>query len=396
MTDYYQILGVTKESSAEEIKKAYRKKALKFHPDKNPGDKDAELKFKKVSEAYEVLGDENKRKIYDQYGEEGLKDTAGGMGSGPQGFSSMEEALRTFMGAFGSGGGGESIFDSFFGGGFESGPSGGFMRQGASKRVNLTITFEEAVKGVEKEIVVTNYATCDSCHGSGAKDPQSISTCSTCAGKGQIHQSRGFFSMTSTCPNCHGAGRIITAPCVACHGSGRTKKKQKVKVNIPAGVDNGMRLKMSGHGDAGDAGGPSGDLFVYIHVKPHEFFIRDGDDVIIHVPISFTDAALGCKKEVPTPLSGTYRINIAAGTQSGKILRVKGEGVANPLKHGRGDLLAKIQVETPVNLNDQQKDLLEQFAKLETPKNSPKKLSFLDKIKQFFSFTLLLFIPFSH
>ncbi|GAB4185762.1 MAG: molecular chaperone DnaJ [Simkaniaceae bacterium] len=390
MADYYQTLGITREATQEEIKKAYRKKALKFHPDKNPGDKEAEAKFKEVSEAYEVLGDEKKRKIYDQYGEEGLKGAAG-MGGGAHGFSSMEEALRTFMGAFGGGGGGgESIFD-FFGGGFEGGHEG-FMRQGASKRANVTITFEEAARGVSKEIAVTNFVTCDACHGSGAKDPHSISTCSTCSGRGQIHQSRGFFSMTSTCPSCHGAGQVITSPCSACHGSGRTKKKQKVKVNIPPGVDNGMRLKMSGYGDSGEGGGPAGDLYVYIQVKPHEFFIRDGDDIILHVPISFSEAALGAKKEIPTPLSGTYRITVPAGTQSGKILRIKGEGFPNVHGHGKGDLLVKVQVETPVNLSDKQKELLEEFSKLETSKNSPKRGSFLDKLKQFFSFTLIAFL----
>ncbi len=387
MSDYYQILGVTKEASPEEIKKAYRKKALKYHPDKNPGDKEAEAHFKEISEAYEVLGNEQKKRIYDQYGEEGLKGAAG-MGGGAQGFSSMEEALRTFMGAFGGGGGGESIFDSFFGG-QES--HEGFARQGASKRANITINFEEAIRGVTKEISVTNFITCDTCHGSGAKDPQAISTCSACSGRGQIHQSRGFFSMTTTCPNCHGAGQVITSPCTNCHGAGRTKEKQRVQVNIPPGVDNGMRLKMSGHGDAGEGGGPPGDLYIYIQVKPHEFFIRDGDDVIIHVPISFSEAALGAKKEIPTPQSGTYRISIPAGTQSNKILRVKGQGSTNVHGHGNGDLLVKVQVETPVNLNEKQKQLLEEFGKLETSKNSPKRLGFLDKIKQFFSFTLVTF-----
>lgn len=382
MSDYYAVLGVEKSASQEEIKKAYRKQALKYHPDKNPDDKEAEKQFKKVSEAYEVLGDEKKRQIYDQYGADALK--GGAAGPGAHGFSSMEEALRTFMGAFGGQqGGGESIFDSFFGfGGGQGGQEG--PSQGASKKATVVITFEEAAKGVEKELAITNLVSCETCHGSGAKSASSIKTCNTCHGYGHVQQSRGFFSMTSSCPKCHGSGKIITDPCSSCHSAGRIKKKQNVKVSIPAGIDDGMRIKLSGYGDAGERGGPNGDLYVYIQVKPHDFFTREGDDIIIRLPVTFTEAALGAKKEIPTPLSGSCRLSIPEGTQSGKVLRVKGQGLPNVHGQGTGDLLVEILVETPVDLSEQQKQLLEEFQKLETPKNSPNKKGFFEKIKNFF------------
>ncbi len=383
MTDFYQTLGVTREASQEEIKKAYRKLAVKYHPDKNTGNPEAEKKFKEVSEAYEVLSDESKRKMYDQYGADAFRAGAGSSGFGAGGFSSMDEALRTFMGAFG-GRGGDSIFESFFGGGFESQGRSNYAQQGASKKVSITITFAEAARGVEKEIIVTNYMNCSTCNGKGAESNSDIQNCSTCRGSGQVHHNRGFFSMSSTCPDCHGAGQVIKKPCSSCQGSGKTKEKQKVKVPIPAGVDNGMRLKMSGYGDAGENGGPNGDLYVFINVKEDEIFIREGDDVVIEIPLSFAEAALGCKKEIPTPLSGTYRIAIPEGTQSGKILRVRGEGMPNVHGQGRGDLLVKISVETPINLTEKQKRLLEEFSKLEEPKNSPRKKTFFEKIKALF------------
>lgn len=382
MTDFYKTLGVSREASQDEIKKAYRKLAIQYHPDKNADNPEAEKKFKEISEAYEVLSDENKRKMYDQYGHDAFKSGgAGGFGGG--GFSSMDEALRTFMGAFG-GRGGDSIFESFFGGGFEGSGRSNYAQQGASKKVSITITFAEAAKGVEKEIAVTNYVNCSKCQGKGAESSADISNCSTCRGTGQVHHNRGFFSMSSTCPDCHGAGKVIKKPCSQCEGVGKIKDKQKVKVSIPAGVDNGMRLKMTGKGDAGENGGPNGDLYVFIQVKEDEIFERDGDDVTIELPLSFSEAALGCKKEIPTPLSGTYRIAIPEGTQSGKILRVRAEGLPNVHGQGRGDLLVRIVVETPVNLSDKQKRLLEEFAKIEEPKNSPRKKSFFEKIKAFF------------
>lgn len=396
MKDYYSTLGIAREATQEEIKKAYRKKALEFHPDRNPNDPKAEAQFKQVSEAYEVLSDENRRRVYDQYGEEGLR--GAGMGGGPGGFSgggfaSMEEALRTFMGAFGGGrggpggGGGESIFDSFFGGGgggFEAGDEGG-ARKGTSKKATVRITFEEAARGTEKELAINNYIACETCHGSGAKSKNGIKTCATCQGKGQIYQSRGFFSMSSVCPHCGGAGQVITDPCKSCSGAGRIKEKQRIKIRIPAGVDNGMRLKMSGCGDAGEAGGPPGDLYVYIEVEPHEAFQREGDDVYLDLPISFAEAALGSKKEVPTPLGEACRLQIPEGIQTGKLLRINGKGFPNVHGQGQGDLLVRISIETPVKLSEKQKELLRSFEELETPQNQPRKKTFLDKIKVFFS-----------
>lgn len=388
MSDYYEVLGLARGASQEEIKKAYRKSALKYHPDRNPGDKQAEKQFKVISEAYEVLSDEKKRQIYDQYGAEALKGGGmGGPGGGHAGFSSMEEALRTFMGAFGGGGGGsgggDSIFDSLFG--FESDGSESGARQGSSKKMNLSISFEEAMKGVEKEVVLSNYATCTLCDGSGAASSKDVKKCSRCQGSGQIHQSRGFFSMTSVCPQCYGKGKTITDPCKECHGDGRVKKKQHIKIKVPPGVDNGMRLRMSGYGDAGEGGGPAGDLYVFISVEPHSVFQRDGDDVLVELPLSFSEAALGCKKDLPTPLGSSCRINIPEGTQSGKVLRVKGEGSPNVHGRGQGDMLVKVVVETPVSLNEKQKELLRQFAELEKEQNSPRKRSFFDKLKVFFS-----------
>lgn len=386
MSEYYDLLGVSKNATEGEIKKAYRKMALKYHPDKNQGDEAAAAKFKEISEAYEVLSDDSKRKMYDQFGKEGVRGSGMGGGPGGPGFSSMEEALRTFMGAFGGSGGaggGGSIFDSFFG--FEGGQGeGAFAKQGASKKIQITVTFDEAAKGVQKEVAITNYANCTTCDGSGAASKDDLKSCSMCNGSGHLQQTRGFFSMTSTCPNCHGSGTMIANPCNSCHGSGKTKKKQNVKVNIPAGIDNGMRMKMGGFGDAGENGGPPGDLYVYVQVKPHDVFKREGDDVILNLPISFIDASLGAKKEIPTLSGSTYRLTIPDGTQPGKVLRVKGQGFPNVHGNGKGDLLIQVQVETPVNLSSEQKSILTQFADTERPQNSPKSKSFFDKIKSLF------------
>jgi molecular chaperone DnaJ len=388
MKDFYSTLGIAREATPEEIKKAYRKRALECHPDRNPGDPKAAEEFKRVSEAYEVLSDDNRKRTYDQYGEEGLRGAgmggAGGFPGGAGGFSSMEEALRTFMGAFGGGGGGgrgESVFDSFFGGGPEEG--GG--HRGTSKKVSIKISFEEAARGTEKELAISNYISCGTCHGLGARSKNGIKKCSTCQGQGQIYQNRGFFSMSSTCPHCGGAGQVITDPCHTCSGAGRLKEKQRVKIKIPAGVDTGMRLKMNGYGDAGEAGGPPGDLFVNIEVEPHEAFKREGDDVSLDLPITFPEAALGCKKEVPTPYGESCRIQIPEGVQNGKLLRVSGKGFPNVHGQGHGDLLIRISVETPVKLNEKQKALLRTFEELDVPQNHPRRKTFLDKIKVFFS-----------
>jgi molecular chaperone DnaJ len=251
--------------------------------------------------------------------------------------------------------------------------------------MNLSISFEEAIRGTEKEVSLNNYVTCAKCDGSGAASSGGIKRCTRCQGAGQIHQSRGFFSMASVCPQCHGKGKMVTDPCSDCHGDGRIKKKQHVKIKVPAGVDTGMRMRMSGYGDAGAGGGPTGDLYVFISVESHPIFQREGDDVFIELPLNFSDAALGCKKELPTPSGGSCRITVPEGTQNGKTLRVKGEGSVNVHGKGKGDMIVRVIVETPVNLNEKQKELLQQFAELEKEQNSPRKRSFLDKIKVFFS-----------
>lgn len=389
MSDYYTILELPRTATQDDIKKAYRKKALRYHPDRNQGDSEAEKKFKEISEAYEVLSDEKKRALYDRYGKDAVSGAAGGHPGGAGGFSSMEEALRTFMGAFGGGGGGggtDSIFEGIFGGGDFGGGGGGSRgaRQGASKRVNITISFEEAAKGVEKELAITNLVNCSQCGGKGAATADGIQKCKRCQGNGQIFEQRGFFSMSTPCPQCHGEGQVIVNPCKGCNGQGVIKEKQHVKVSIPAGVDSGMRLRMSGYGDAGHHGGPAGDLYVFINVEPHEIFEREGNDILLNIPISIAEAALGCKKEVPCLISGTCRITIPEGTQNGKILRVKGLGFPNVHGAGKGDLLVRVIVEIPTLLSERQKQLLREFSELEDPKNTPQKKGFLDKIKDLF------------
>jgi len=389
MAEYYATLEISRAASQDEIKKAYRKKALQFHPDKNPGDAAAEKRFKEISEAYEVLSDEKKRQIYDTYGADAVRHGAGGMGGGG-GFTSMDEALRTFMGAFGGGGGGgggESIFDALFGGGGFTGEGideRTRTRQGASKRVNVTISFEEAARGVDKELAIQNWVACQTCHGKGSASPNGIKKCTRCGGRGQIFEQRGFFSMSSPCPQCRGEGQVITDPCATCHGNGMVKEKQHVKLHIPAGIDNGMRLKVHGKGDAGPGGGPAGDLHVFLTVEPHSLFERHGDDVLLQLPITFTEASLSCKKDVPSLYSHTCRITIPEGTQTGKAFRVKGEGFPNVHGSGRGDLIVEVFVETPTQLSAEQREILEKFAKIESPLNQPKSKTFLDKIKGLF------------
>ena len=382
MADYYEVLGISRNATQDEVKKAYRKRALQFHPDRNPGDPDAEKKFKEISEAYEVLCDEKKRQMYDRYGAEALAGARAGGGfhpGGGAGYETMEEALRTFMGAFG----GEPFFEEMFGmhGG---GEEVGRRQQGASKRVTVSIPFAEAMSGVDKELALSNFAVCEACNGRRTTSAQGVRRCNRCGGAGQVFEQRGFFSMSMTCPQCHGEGQQIVDPCPQCHGEGRVKAKRKAHFHIPAGIDTGMRLKLTGYGDVGYGGGMPGDLFVYIKVEPHEIFERQGNDIVLELPLTITEAALGAKKEIPSfAHHGSCKISIPEGTQSGKVLRVKGEGFPSLQGGGRGDLLVRIVVETPTALSATQRRLLEELVNSEQPENYPHRKSFTDRLHSF-------------
>jgi molecular chaperone DnaJ len=373
--DYYEILGVERNAPADEIKKAYRKLALKYHPDKNPGDKAAEENFKQIGEAYEALSDPQKRAAYDQYGHAAFDPRMRG-GARGGGFHDPFEIFREVFG----GGGAGSIFDDLFGTGHRD-PSG--PQRGADLRYDMEITFEEAVLGCEKEVSLTKMETCENCRGSGAEVGSSTKVCPTCGGRGQVISSRGIFSIAQTCSRCEGAGRVIEKPCRACHGAGRRERTSKVKIKIPAGVDAGARLRSAGNGEAGLRGGTPGDLYVVLHVKPHEIFQRDGDDLICDVPISFVDAALGAEIEVPT-MTGKAQIRIPSGTQNGTVFRLKGKGVKNVQGYGYGDLHVRIVVEVPTHLNSAQKAKLQEFAALCDHTVNPIGKGFFEKAKNFF------------
>jgi molecular chaperone DnaJ len=381
--DYYEVLGIQKGATAEELKKAYRKMAVKFHPDKNPGDKTAEDKFKEVSEAYEALSDPQKRAAYDQYGHAAFdaRSRAGARG-GAGGFHDPFDIFREVFS--GGGGGGGSIFEDLFGGG-----GGGASRdpnraqRGADLRYDLEIDFIEAVQGCEKEITLSKLDSCESCRGSGSESGSGTKTCSTCGGRGQVVSSRGIFSIAQTCPRCEGAGQIIEKPCRKCSGAGRVERRSKIKLRIPAGVDTGARLRSSGNGESGQRGGQSGDLYVVLHVRPHDIFRRDGDDLICELPISFVQSALGSEIEVPT-LEGRAKISVPPGTQSGTIFRLKGRGVKSVQGYGSGDLHVRVTVEVPTRLNAEQKEKLQEFAQLCDEKVNPITQGFFEKAKSFF------------
>ncbi len=375
--DFYEVLGLSKGAGKDEIKKAYRKLAVKFHPDKNPGDTAAEEKFKEATEAYEVLSDEQKRQRYDQFGHAAFGPGSGaGGGAGGFGGVDLEEALRTFMGAFGSGGGG-SIFDNFFGGGGREDSN-----RGSDLRYDLEIDFEEAVFGSRRDLTFNVNVECDTCDGTGAAKGSGVETCSTCQGTGQVVMQQGFFQMRQTCPECQGTGKIIRNPCKDCRGTGQRKGKRQITLRIPPGVETGSRLRVAGKGEGGLQGGTPGDLYVIIHVREHDLFERHDLDLIVDLPVPLTTAILGGEVEVPT-LEGHSRIKIPSGTQSGKVLRLKGKGVKDPRGYGNGDLHVRVQVEIPGKVHGKLKKAVEQLEKELDGENQPQRRSFRNQDKKF-------------
>ena len=348
--DYYEVLGVDRNADNDQIKAKYRKLALKYHPDRNPGDKEAEENFKEAAEAYEVLRDSDKRNIYDQYGHDGLQ------GTGFSGFRGFEDIFSSFG----------DIFDEFFsfGGGRRSRTS---ARRGNDLRYDLTISFMDAAFGVETQIDIEKKETCPQCEGTACETGTSPENCRYCNGTGQISRSQGFFSIRSTCPQCRGQGMSIPHPCGECRGTGQIRQQKKVSVKMPAGVDTGSRLRLTGEGEAGLQGGPPGDLYIYVHVEPHDFFERDDRDIICQIPISFVQATLGDKIDVPT-LNGDKKLNIPRGTQPGDIFRFEGQGIPSLRGYGRGDQIIQVLVKTPTGINKKQEKLLREFAAIETGK----------------------------
>ncbi len=344
--DYYKILGVSKDASEEEIKKAYRKTAMQYHPDRNPENKEAEEKFKIASEAYEVLRDPEKRRIYDQYGIEGLR------GTGFTGFRGFDDIFSAFG----------DIFEDFFGMG-NSSRRRARPRSGADLRYDLKISFFDAAFGKEAEIEIPKNVACEVCRGTGAKPGTQAVHCPSCKGAGQVARSQGFFTISTTCPQCHGEGRIIPHPCRECRGFGKVRSKKRIQIKIPPGVDTGSKLRIRAEGEEGERGGPPGDLYVVLYVEPHDFFSRDGDNIVCQIPISLPQAALGVEIEVPT-LDGSRKLTIPRGTESGEILRIRGAGFPRLGGHGRGDELVQIIVKTPKNLTRRQEEILREFEDL--------------------------------
>ncbi|MFA7280564.1 MAG: molecular chaperone DnaJ [Sterolibacterium sp.] len=369
--DYYETLGINRDASEDEIKKAYRKLAMKFHPDRNPDNPKAEEQFKEAKAAYEILSDVKKRAAYDQFGHAGVDPQAGGAGGAG-------------MGGFGDAF--SDIFGDIFGGGRGGGGRSNVYR-GADLRYNLEISLEDAARGSETRIRIPTMEECEPCKGSGAKKGTEPKTCPTCGGHGQVRMQQGFFSIQQTCPKCHGTGRFIAEPCTTCHGAGRVKQHKTLSVKIPSGIDEGDRIRLSGEGEHGVNGGPPGDLYVQIHLKPHAVFQRDHDDLHCEMPVSFAAAALGGEIEIPT-LDGVARLKIPAETQTGKVFRLRGKGIKGVRSIGHGDLLCHVVVETPIRLTDRQKELLLEFEAIndqDTGKHNPRAKSWMDKVKDFFS-----------
>ncbi|MEZ9197184.1 molecular chaperone DnaJ [Shewanella sp. 10N.286.54.B9] len=367
--DFYEVLGVGRDASEREVKKAYKRLAMKFHPDRNPGDKEAEASFKEVKEAYEILTDSDKKAAYDQFGHAGVDPNRGGGGHGGADFG--------------------DVFGDVFGDIFGGGRRGGGQRQaarGSDLRYNLELSLEEAVKGLSKELRIPTLVACEPCDGTGAKKGSKPTTCGTCHGQGQVQMRQGFFAVQQACPTCHGRGKIIKDPCNKCHGEGRVEKSKTLSVKIPAGVDTGDRIRLSGEGEAGEFGAPPGDLYVQVSVREHAIFQRDGNNLYCEVPISFSKAALGGEIEVPT-LDGKVNLKIPTETQTGRMFRMRGKGVKSVRSHAVGDLLCKVVMETPVNLNERQKELLREFEGTltgQSKKHSPKAEGFFDGVKKFF------------
>ncbi len=368
--DYYEVLGVNRDASEGDIKKAYRKLAMKHHPDRNPDNPKSEEQFKEAKHAYEILSDAEKRAAYDQYGHAGVDPSAAAGAGGFRG------AGGDFSEKFGD------IFGDIFGGGRQQSN----VYRGADLRYNLEISLEQAARGTETRIRIPTMEECATCHGSGAKPGTEPTTCPTCGGHGQVRMQQGFFSLQQTCPRCHGSGKIVQSPCSTCHGAGRLKQHKTLSVKIPAGIDEGDRIRLAGEGEAGVNGGPAGDLYVVIHLHPHPVFQRDHNDLHCEMPISFTTAALGGEIEIPT-LDGHAKLKIPTETQSGKIFRLRGKGIRGVRSSSTGDLLCHVAIETPVNLTARQKELLQELEAINVKdggRHNPRANSWMDKIKDFF------------
>ncbi len=378
--DYYELLSVTRDADGETIKRAYRKLAMQYHPDRNPGDKAAEAKFREISDAYQVLSDAQKREMYDRYGHAAFEQGGPGAGGFDFGGAGFPGGLSDIL---------EEVFGDFMGGGGRGGASG--AARGKDVRYDIEISLEEAFKGADKSINVVSSVSCETCDGSGAKPGTNPATCKHCGGHGKVRLQQGFFLMERTCPVCNGAGKVIEQPCPTCHGQGRTRKTRTLQVTIPPGVDNGTRIRLAGEGEAGMRGAGNGDLYVFLAVKPHSLFSREGANLLARVPISMTMAALGGKLEVPTIDGKPADVALPEGTQSGQQFRLKNLGMTilqqspsrNPKDARRGDLFVEVAVETPVNLNKKQRDLLKEFEKLSDEQNSPQSQGFFDKVKAF-------------
>lgn len=378
--DYYEVLEVTRSATGEEIKKSYRKLAVKFHPDKNPGDHSAEEQFKELGEAYDVLSDPDKRAAYDRFGHGAFAGGAGARGGG--GFHDPFDIFREVFGGAAGGSSGGGIFEQFFGGGGARTDREGRQR-GSDLRYDLQIRLEEAAAGVDKEIEVAKLEGCPACSGSGAETGSKAVTCPACGGRGQVISSRGFFQVSQTCGRCRGTGTVIERPCRRCGGEGRTEMASRIKLKIPAGIEDGSRLRSVRNGEAGIRGGPPGDLYVVIHIKEHEVFERDGEQLFCEVPVSFASAALGGELEVPT-LEGRAAVKIPQGTQGGTVFKLRGRGMPILNSSQRGDLMVRVMVEVPTQLNSEQRRKLAEFAELMGEDNAPLRKSFLQKAKEFF------------